>query len=205
MGRLDANDIDDALLLLRMDAPANVIVNDGFGQSRFDTNPRMLVALLAEPGGGWRRIMADHALIPRPESPVMDDYLGDDPATAITISRKHTWSVHLHSWASAGTWYMREIDYTFRLEGSFMRLVGFDSITRHRASGDTETESVNTLTGRAWTSTGSIAADTPGEKNWTRMNSKVRVCIGDIGDGLDFGISLNVGAKAGNQDASQQM
>lgn len=50
-GRLDAYDSGDALLLLRMDAPANIIDNDGFGQDHFDTNPCMLIALLSDRGG----------------------------------------------------------------------------------------------------------------------------------------------------------
>lgn len=37
----------------------------------------MLVALRSDRGAGWRRVLVDHALIPRPESLVMDDYLGD--------------------------------------------------------------------------------------------------------------------------------
>src|SRR5690606_9320828 len=42
-GRLDADEREDLLLVLRMDDPANVIVHDGPGESPFDSNPRMLV------------------------------------------------------------------------------------------------------------------------------------------------------------------
>ncbi|MGY1410762.1 hypothetical protein ACW5EG_14455 [Luteimonas sp. A611] len=189
-GRLDADDREDALLVLRMDDPANVIDNTGFGPDRFDTNPRMLVALLAQPDGGWRQVMRDHRLVPRPESPVMDDFLGDAAGSAVTIRPNRTWSVALHSWASAGTWSMRQVAYTFRLEGDCMRLVGYDDMHLHRASGEITTTSVNYLTGRAWIQPGSISDDTPGAKRPTRLGSNAPLCIDDVGDGLAFSADL---------------
>lgn len=195
-GHLDADAREDALLVLRMDAPGNIIDNDGFGPDRFDTNPRMLVAAVADTAGGWRRVMTDHVLVPRPDAPVMDDFLGDDPASAVTIRPNRTWSVQLHSWASAGTWSTREVIYTFRLEGDCMRLVGYDNEHLHRGSGVTTTTSVNYLNGRAWSQVGSIEDDTPGPQRATRLASRARICIADIGDGLAFEPNLVRAAAA---------
>ena len=189
-GRLDGDAREDVLLLLRMDAPGNVVDNAGPGPDRFDTNPRMLVAAVAGADGGWRRVMAHHALVPRAESPVMDDVLGDDPAGAIAIRANRTWTIGLHGWASAGSWSAREVGYTFRLEGGCMRLVGYDDMHLHRASGEITTTSVNYLDGRAWTRSGSIADDTPGPRRWMRLASTAPVCIDDIGDGLAFAPAL---------------
>ncbi len=185
-GRLDADARDDALLVLRMDAADNVVDNAGPGPARFDTNPRMLVALLSEPDGHWRRVMVDHALVPRPASPVMDDALGDDAGAAVGIRPNRTWTVSLHSWASAGTWTMGSRTFTFRLEGPCMRLVGFDRHSTHRASGATTTDSVNYLTGRAWTRPGSVQDDAPGPQRHARLQSTAPLCIEAIGNGLDF-------------------
>src|SRR5690554_4453847 len=41
-GRLDDDGREDALLVLRMDDPVNVVDGAGPGPGRFDTNPRML-------------------------------------------------------------------------------------------------------------------------------------------------------------------
>src|SRR5690606_5843932 len=71
-GHLDEDGRSDLLLVLKMDDPANVLAHDGPGPSRFDTNPRMLVVALAD-ADGYRRLVADHALIPRPHSPAHDD------------------------------------------------------------------------------------------------------------------------------------
>lgn len=185
-GRLDADDLEDAILVLRMDDPANIISNGGYGPKRFDTNPRMLLAVVALPDGTWRQVMRNHHLVPRPESPVMDDYLGDDPAGAVTIRSNRTWSVALHSWASAGTWSMRSVGLAFRLEGGCMRLVGYDNMHLHRATGETATTSVNYLTGRAWIQPGSISDDEPRAQRPARLASQARLCIEDVGDGLEF-------------------
>src|SRR5690606_18464309 len=83
-GRLDGDDRADLLILLRMDDPANVLAHDGMGVSPFDSNPRMLVLALAD-GEGYRRVLADHRLIPRPYSPTADDVLGDGPGSALRI------------------------------------------------------------------------------------------------------------------------
>lgn len=184
-GRLDSDAREDALLVLRMDAAANVVDNDGMGPPRFDTNPRMLLALVAEADGRWRRVMVDHRLVPRPESPVMSDYLGDDAGAAVVIRANRTWAVSLDSFASAGSWTMSHRTFTFRLEGDCMRLVGFDQNSVHRASGATLTESVNYLTGRAWTQAGTIS-DAPGPQQPMRLQSKAPVCITDIGNGFGF-------------------
>lgn len=185
-GHLDAGNMPDALLLLRMDDPANVLDNAGFGVERFDTNPRKLVALLAQPLGGWQRVVQDHVLVPRPDSPVQDDYLGDAPAEALRIHPNRTWSINLHSWTSAGSWYTSETTYTFRFERGCMRLIGLDDTTTHRGSGETSQQSINYLTGKAWRQDGSIEDDTPGPQRWTRLKSKARVCIEDIGDGFGY-------------------
>ncbi len=185
-GRLNDDGREDAVLVLRMDRPDNVVDNTGMGLARFDTNPRMLVALLAEADGRWRRLMVDTTLVPRPESPVMDDALADDASAAVTILPNRTWSVALHSWASAGTWSTRELTFTFRLEGGCMRLIGFDEMHLHRGSGGIITTSVNYLSGRAWRQPGSIEEDAPGPRQPTRLVSKARVCIADVGDGFAF-------------------
>lgn len=191
-GRLDDDARADLLLLLRMQDPANRIEHDVFGPSPFDTNPRMLVIALADAGGGYRRALVDHALIPRPESPVMADVLQDDPANAIRIADNRAFSITLHSWASAGTWYTSNRTYTFRRQDGCFRLIGFDRSSLHRASGETEDTSVNYLTGRAWTRSGSIE-HTPGPRRPQRLQGRSAICLGDIEDGFVFDPGLSDG------------
>lgn len=194
-GRLDADELDDALLVLRMDDPGNVIDAARPGGDALDTNPRMLVAAIGTADGGWRRLVGDHALVPRNVSPYMEDFLGDATG-GVHIHPNRTWSISLHSFASAGSWSMRNVTYTFRLEDDCMRLVGFDSMDLHRASGGILDTSVNYLTGRAWTRAGHVSEDETGPKRWTRVAGNARICIEDIGHGLSFEPELQPVPKA---------
>ncbi|MDH5824067.1 hypothetical protein QFW77_13875 [Luteimonas sp. RD2P54] len=184
-GRLDADDRDDALLVLRMENHGNIVQNEGFGPDRFDTNPRMLVAAFAVEGG-YRRALVDHALIPRPEVPVFDDYLQDDPAAAIEIHPNRSVSVRLHSWASAGSWQTRQVRFTFRHQDGCFRLVGYDDHEMHRGSMERRETSVNYLTGRAWVETGSMEHAAAGPRRWSRLDPNPVVCIGEVGNGFEY-------------------
>lgn len=184
-GQLDDTPGEDALLLLRMSRDSNILRDAGPGAQPFDTNPRMLVAVLAD-GDGYRRVMSDHALVPRPHDPAFDDYLGDDPASAIAIHPNRTFSVALHSWASAGTWTTRALKFTFRLEAGCARLIGYDHSDLHRASLESTATSVNYLSRRAWTRSGSMTEDIDDPQTWTRLARGPRLCIEDVGDGLSF-------------------
>lgn len=56
--------------------------------------------------------MPDRTLVPRPVSPDMADFLAGDPGR-VQIRPNRTWSVSLRSFASAGSWSMCEMTYTF--------------------------------------------------------------------------------------------
>jgi hypothetical protein len=151
----------------------------------------VLVIALADADGGYRRALVDHALIPRPESPVLADVLQDDPASVIRIADNRAFSITLHSWASAGTWYTSNRTYTFRRQDGCFRLIGFDQSSLHRASGETEETSINYLTGRAWTRSGSIEDD-EGDRQSRRLAKRSMICLEDVGDGFSFQSGLTV-------------
>ena len=67
---------DHAFVLHQAD-PRNVLDNRGkLGSERLDSNPRVLAVALARPDGGYALALQDAALIPRHESPTMDDPFG---------------------------------------------------------------------------------------------------------------------------------
>jgi len=181
-GDLDKDGRDDLVLVLRMHDPANIVHNDGLGVAEFDTNPRMLVVLLAE-ADGYRLAAEDHALVPRPDNPVMDDYLDGDDAVSV---QRGGFSVRLHAWASAGSWYTSGTTFTFRLQDGCFRLIGYDRMEAHRASGETTTISVNYPARRATVELGNFESDAPLKTRTLRLPAKPMPCLADIGNGFDF-------------------
>lgn len=191
-GRLDGDSTRDLLLVLRMDDPANVIEHNGMGLSPLDSNPRMLVIALADGEGGFRRELVDRQLVPRAESPLLDDVLRDDAASMIEIRDNRAFAISLHSFASAGSWSSGDRQFTFRHQDGCFRLIGFDDTQVHRGSGEITQTSINYLTGRAWRSIGSIEDDAEPPKQWqTLPPSRRLVCIEQIGNGLAFDPGLD--------------
>lgn len=182
-GDLNADGHDDLLLVLRMADPANVLHNDGFGPVEFDTNPRMLAVAFAETDDqGYRLALQDHALIPRPHSPVMQDYLAEMGSVS---TRRGAFKVTLHSFASAGTWEMGYTALTFRYQDGCFRLIGHDRSSTRRNTGEMLDISVNYLTGKARIANGSIESDDE-DVVWRRVSARTLHCLADIGDGFDF-------------------
>lgn len=180
-GDLDADGQADLLMVMRQGDAANVLHNDGLGVETFDTNPRLLAVAFAA-AGCYRLALQDHALIPLPDSPVMDDYL--DGADSIGIARGGFF-VTLHQWASAGSWSTSNTRFSFRYQQGCFRLIGYDDDWTHRGSGETVNTSVNFLTRKARIDTGSIENDTV-ETRWETLAPGKPPCLAEVGNGFEF-------------------
>lgn len=181
-GDLNRDKREDLLFVLKMRRKANVVKNEGLGVPEFDTNPRILGAAFAE-GKTYRLVLQDHGLIPRPDSPTMDDYLQDDNAVAV---RRGAFSVSLLSWSSAGSWSTGTSTFTFRYQDGCFRLIGYDNDYLHRGSGETLKTSINFVAGKAEFERGSIEDDGTGETRRRTIAKQALRCLQDIGNGFEF-------------------
>ncbi|TXH74838.1 MAG: hypothetical protein E6Q88_04015 [Lysobacteraceae bacterium] len=181
-GDLNKDKRDDLVFVLRMRRQANIVSNEGLGVPEFDTNPRILGVAFAD-GDGYRLALQDRTLIPRPDSPTMDDYLQDEEALAV---RRGAFAVTLLSWSSAGSWSTSTSTFTFRYDGACFRLIGYDNDYMHRGSGQTLKTSVNFATGKAEFEQGSIEDDGPGERRAVNARGLRQPCLQDIGNGFEF-------------------
>lgn len=177
-GDLNGDRQPDLAFVLHGTDPAKIVRHEGLGENPLDTNPRMLVVALRDPSG-YRRVLADTALIPRRQIPTFDDPLGE------MAIRKGTLRVRLGSWASAGSWEVSSRAYTFRMEDGAFRLIGLDMGEMKRNTGETKDTSINFLTGRVKNATGSIEHDAQ-KVSWSTLAGRRVVRLADVGDGLDF-------------------
>lgn len=191
-GDLDADGTTDLALLLRQQDPRNVLRNEGLGEPGFDTNPRMLVVALRD-GAGYRRVLEDHAFIPRRADPVEDDYVQGDDALSIV---RGALRIRLHAWRSAGGWSTWGSTFTFRWQAGCLRLIGFDRSHLQRNSGQTQDTSINYLTGRATVAEGSIEDDAVATRRLRIDRAPLR-CLQDIGSGMDFDPALPAAPQGG--------
>jgi len=180
-GDLNGDGVEDLALLLRNQAPENVLDNRGLGPRRFDTNPRILAIAFGQQGG-YRLALQDHTLVRRPVSPTLEDAITSPDDVAI---QRGTLRVTQHLFANAGSYGTLRPTFTLRWQNSRFELIGYDSLSVNRGSGDTEAVSINYSTHRATVTTGSIEND---EEKTRRLTIPARrlLSLGEIGDGIDF-------------------
>jgi hypothetical protein len=183
-GDLNGDGAADIAFVLRMRNPANVLTHDGLGNNPFDTNPRILGIAFAAAGESRYRLAADnHVLIPRRDFPTQEDpFSGEDSEFAIV---RGTLRVSLYRFMNAGGWDMGPTSFTFRWQDDALRLIGYDFVNVQRNSGRMSSLSVNYLTRRVRTATGSIENDVE-RVRWTRLRPGPLPTMNEIGDGLAF-------------------
>jgi hypothetical protein len=182
-GDLNADGAADLVLVLRQNDPRNVLDNrGGLGPDTLDTNPRILAAALARPGGGYDLVLQNHSLIPRTSEPTLDDYLDEGGGVSI---KRGTLRVALHLFASAGGWTMGTYTYAFRLRRGRFELIGYDADMTQRNSGEVDQTSADYLTGKLKQSVGRI--DAAGVKShWTALPPRAPLTLEAVGDGMAF-------------------
>lgn len=180
-GDLDRDGNPDAALVLRGADPANVLA-DTMCEKRFDTNPRILLILLAEAGGGYRRVARADELIPRRDNPCQVDAFSDPGQIAI---QRGVLRIDLERMMSAGGWDAGTTTYRFRWRDGAMRLIGFDHSNVRRNSGAMTRISINYQTGRVKISTGNIGTDRETVR-WRKLGDRRAPALEGIGDGLAF-------------------
>ncbi|MGY4515531.1 hypothetical protein [Lysobacter sp. HA18] len=182
-GPIDADAKADAVLLLHNADPRNVLHNDGFGVQELDTNPRLLVVLVADPAGGWRRVAQSDRLIRRNDNPTREDPLEEG---SVSLD-KRVLAVTVGFFANMGSWSTSRTTYKFRWQDGCMRMVGFDEDSVQRNSGETTDVSVNLLTNKASRTVGSIEDDRTHVRRYT-LKSRAPVCLETVNDEFDPGV-----------------
>lgn len=179
-GDLNKDGRPDLALVVRMNDPANVLVNSGMGDSPFNTNPRILVVGFGQTDGSYRRVVANHAFIPRRDNPVQADFY-----SGLSI-KQGLLRVDFENFMSAGGWGAWTATYAFRWQGKNFVLVGYDRSEVQRNSGETLDFSVNYLTGKRKTAKGSIESEKPGKAVWTKEKRHVPITLDAIPDGMGW-------------------
>jgi hypothetical protein len=177
-GDLNRDGKPDFAMVVRMDSAANRIAPSWNPETRYDTNPWMLITAFRD-GADYRLALSDHQLIPRHENPNADDEF-DEIAIA-----NGSLKVVMHVFMSAGGWQMGGTSYTFRWQDGGFKLIGFDRDSTMRNSGETEEVSINYLTGRKVVKTGTIESDAQTTTE-SRIAKKPLIDLTAIDDGLMF-------------------
>ncbi|HEY9677710.1 MAG TPA: hypothetical protein V6C76_06860 [Drouetiella sp.] len=142
-GDLNHDGLSDQALVIQATYPKFVQKNSNLGSVSFDTNPRALVVLFKNSSGAYALAEQNWYIIGIPESPTIEN-----PFQSISITNKSILKVDLQMFENAGSWWMSNDSFKFRWDGHRLALIGYDSRSQSRASGQYTKLSCNFLTGQ---------------------------------------------------------
>lgn len=180
-GDLNGDGATDLAFIIRGSDPALILPVPMCAET-LDTNPRTLAVAVRQADGGYVLVTDSEELIPRHESPCAADVLESPDEFAIRGGALH---IQLYRFYSMGSWETSTTSFAFRLLDEEMVLIGFDTMSATRNSGEMRSVSVNYLTGRAKLTAGRI--DTDRERvRWVDLHHRRKISLASVGNGLEF-------------------
>lgn len=181
IGDLNRDGLDDFALLLHENSYENIVK---VGAGSIDTNPRRIVVGLNKDNKGYSLILDNHTLIPRHKDLQFDDVINGVGVGGIKIDRG-VLRVNMSIFALESS-EARNISYGFRWQNGHFLLIGYDSFSRNRASGNTMEVSINYLTKKAKLSCGNFIREGGGSVKWKKIPKTEMQTIDSIKNSLMF-------------------
>ena len=149
-GDLNKDSLADTALIVEQENPENIIVTEY--NDTLNTNPRALLVLFKQENGTYKLAAKnDKGFIEPPkESSSLLDPLGEGD---INI-KNNTLRLRFQYFFSAGSWYITNVEYVFRYQNSHFELIGVETNSFHRATGEETIVSFNLSTNKLETTMG---------------------------------------------------
>lgn len=149
-GDLNKDGLADTALIVEQENPENISVTEY--NDTLNTNPRALLVLFKQENGTYKLAAKnDKGFIEPPkESSSLLDPLGEGD---INI-KNNTLRLRFQYFFSAGSWYITNVEYVFRYQNSHFELIGVETNSFHRATGEETIVSFNLSTNKLETTMG---------------------------------------------------
>jgi hypothetical protein len=189
-GDLNADRVVDLVIVIEDTKKKNILSNnDGLGASTLNTNPRLLLVLFKNSKNKFYLNEKNKINIPSEgnlENPCLEDPFLSSKGIEIT---KGLLKLSLRYWLSCGSWEMNVNDYTFRLKNNQFELIGYDTFSLHRASGEINRSSYNFLTKKKSITTGENISEEDEKpiSQWSTIVTKSKLTFSNIEKDPDFG------------------
>jgi hypothetical protein len=151
-GDLNGDKIPDAAFVIQGTDPKFIAKNEGLGTDTFDTNPRMLLILFGA-SDGYKLAEKSTTFVAFSDYPTMEE-----PFDSIEI-KNGVLQIKQHIFMSAGGWGTSNYTYKLRYQDGDFALIGADTTSVQRNTGEMESRSYNFLTRKVKISKGRIDND----------------------------------------------
>ena len=149
-GDLNKDGLTDTALIVEQENPNNISITEY--NDTLNTNPRALLVLFKQENGTYKLAAKnDKGFIEPPkESSSLLDPLGEGD---INI-KNNTLRLRFQYFFSAGSWYITNVEYVFRYQNNHFELIGVETNSFHRATGEETIVSFNLSTNKLETTMG---------------------------------------------------
>ena len=149
-GDLNKDGLTDTALIVEQENPNNISITEY--NDTLNTNPRALLVLFKQENGTYKLAAKnDKGFIEPPkENTSLLDPLGEGD---INI-KNNTLRLKFQYFFSAGSWYITNVEYVFRYQNSHFELIGVETNSFHRATGEETIVSFNLSTNKLETTMG---------------------------------------------------
>ena len=149
-GDLNKDGLTDTALIVEQKNPNNISVTEY--NDTLNTNPRALLVLFKQENGTYKLAAKnDKGFIepPKENSSLLDPLEEGD----INI-KNNTLRLNFQYFFSAGSWYITNVEYVFRYQNNHFELIGVETNSFHRATGEETIVSFNLSTNKLETTMG---------------------------------------------------
>lgn len=144
-GDLNKDKMNDIAFVIENTATENILLEGGFGKDTLNVNPRFLLVLF-KTDSKYVLKSINKKFIPSQDSsvsPCLDDPFMENGGIEI---KNGVLNIDFHYWLSCGSWFVTDRNYKFRFQEDKFVLIGYDSSSFHRSSGESDSVSINFLT-----------------------------------------------------------
>ena len=151
-GDLNKDNLEDIAIIIEKNDKKNIKKNESLGPDELNLNPRILLVLFKEKDGTYTLAAKnDKGFIQsegNEETPTLMDTLSN-----ISI-KKNVLKITFNYFMSAGSWNTSSDTYIFRFQNNVFELIGYESDSYMRNTGEEEKVSINFSTNKVKSTTG---------------------------------------------------
>lgn len=151
-GDLNKDKLEDVAIVIEKNDKKNIKKNESLGPDELNLNPRILLVLFKEKNGTYTLAAKnDKGFIKsegNEETPTLMDTLSN-----ISI-KKNVLKITFNYFMSAGSWNTSSDTYIFRFQNNVFELIGYESDSYMRNTGEEEKVSINFSTNKVKSTTG---------------------------------------------------
>ena len=151
-GDLNKDKLEDTVIVIEKEDKENIKKNDVLGPDYLNLNPRILLILFKQKDGAYILVAKND------KGFIKSEGSEDNPALMDTLSNisinKNVLKITFNYFMSAGSWNTSSDTYIFRFQNNVFELIGYESDSYMRNSGDEEKISINFSTNKVKSTTG---------------------------------------------------